>query len=100
MLFDKSCARQEEPEDSDVDFLGRQVGVVSIGLLRRASRFAHQMLSTILKVIHTFKFNLLGSVPLVALRSDLSVWRGGDWVGFVRIVLAGILATAASARLG
>ena len=24
--------------------------------------------------------------------SDQSVWRGGDWNGFVRIVLAGLLA--------
>ena len=63
-----SCARQEESEDSDVDFLvrfrkdaslldqvgianefrdflGRQVDVVSTGSLRRASRFAHQVLS-------------------------------------------------------
>ena len=63
-----SCARQEESEDSDVDFLvrfrkdaslldqvgianefrdflGRQVDVVSTGSLRRAPRFAHQVLS-------------------------------------------------------
>ena len=72
--------------------VAKRTGLGRESLYKALSPDGNPALSTILKVIRAFEFNLRAACLYRHFGSDQSVWRDGDWNGFVRIALAGLLA--------